>query len=108
MHTNNCKNLVRLMQEPERIVEVSWDVEKSNRFLAGLYVLSEQRSKFLSQISDSISDEDCNIVSVNLNAEDSLVNCIISIEVYDVEHLRRVIKKIKKVDGVILVDRLNE
>jgi guanosine-3',5'-bis(diphosphate) 3'-pyrophosphohydrolase len=108
VHTNNCKNLVRLMQEPERIVEVSWDVEKSNRFLAGLYVLSEQRSKFLSQISDSISDEDCNIVSVNLNAEDSLVNCIISIEVYDVEHLRRVIKKIKKVDGVILVDRLNE
>lgn len=108
VHTNNCKNLLRLMQDPERIVDVSWDVESGNRFLAGLYVLGERRNKFLSEITETIASNDCNIVNVNMNSEDSLVSCMLSIEVYDLAHLNKVISKIKKLEGVISVGRLNE
>lgn len=108
VHTNYCKNLQRLMQEPERIVDVSWDVEKGSRFIAGLYVLGERRNKLLTEITESITSTDSNIISVNMNAENSLVNCMINFEVYDLEHLNRVMTKIKKVDGVISVGRLNE
>jgi len=108
VHTNNCKNLLRLMQDPERIVDVSWHVESGNRFLAGLYVLGERRNKFLSEITETIANSDCNIVNVNMNSEDSLVSCMLSIEVYDLSHLNKVISKIKKLEGVISVGRLNE
>ncbi len=108
VHTNNCKNLLRLMQDPERIVDVSWDVESGSRFLAGLYVLGERRNKFLSEITETIASNDCNIVNVNMNSEDSLVSCVLSIEVYDLSHLNKVISKIKKLEGVISVGRLNE
>ncbi|NIA31383.1 MAG: TGS domain-containing protein, partial [Actinobacteria bacterium] len=108
VHTNNCKNLLRLMQDPERIVDVSWDVESGNRFLAGLYVLGERRNKFLSEITEAIANNDCNIVNVNMNSEDSLVSCMLSIEVYDLSHLNKVISKIKRLEGVISVGRLNE
>ena len=96
------------MQEPERIVDVSWDVEKGSRFLAAVFVLGERRNKFLSEISDSIANSDGNIVEVAMNSENSLVNCSLTIEVYDINHINSLMNKIKKIPGVISVGRLRE
>lgn len=108
VHTNACKNLSSLMQDPERIIEVSWDVETGNRFLAGLYILAERRNKLLSEISDAVNAGDGIIVKVNMTSEDSLVNCEMSIEVFDLNHLNKIIGKLRKLEGVISVGRLNE
>ncbi len=108
VHTNTCKNLIRSMQEPDRIVDVSWDVEKGSRFLSGVYILGERRNKLLPEITELVTASDGNISAVNMNSENSLVSCIMSIEVYDLEHLVRIIGKIKKLNGVISVDRLNK
>lgn len=108
VHTNSCNNLLRLMQEPERIIDVAWDVEKGSRFLAGLYVMGERRGKFLAEISDAVAAADGNIVGANMSSEVSLVNCILSIEVFDLDHLNRIVQKIKKVAGVISVNRWSE
>jgi GTP diphosphokinase / guanosine-3',5'-bis(diphosphate) 3'-diphosphatase len=107
VHSNRCKNLMRLIQEPERIIDVSWDVEKSNRFLAGLFILGERRNTLLSEISEIAAANDCTIVGVKMNAEDSLINCVLSIEVFDLNHLNTIMGKIKKVPGVMVVDRLS-
>jgi GTP diphosphokinase / guanosine-3',5'-bis(diphosphate) 3'-diphosphatase len=108
VHTNSCKNLISLMQDPDRIIEVSWDVDNGSRFLAGLYILGERRTNFLSEISDAVTNSDGLIINVNMNSEDSLVNCVLSIEVYDLNHLKKVITKLNKLDGIISVGRLNE
>ena len=108
VHTNSCKNLISLMQDPERIIDVSWDVDTGSRFLAGLYILGERRTNFLSEISNAVTNLDGFIINVNMNSEDSLVNCVLSIEVYDLNHLNKVITKLNKLDGIISVGRLNE
>ncbi|MBN1998894.1 bifunctional (p)ppGpp synthetase/guanosine-3',5'-bis(diphosphate) 3'-pyrophosphohydrolase [candidate division KSB1 bacterium] len=108
IHTNRCKNLHRLMQQPDRIVDVSWDVEKGRRFLAGLYIIGERKNKLLTDISETAAATDCNIVSVKMDTEDSLMNCVLSLEVYDLDHLKRVMGKIKRIPGVAFVDRLTE
>ncbi|MBD3378223.1 RelA/SpoT family protein [candidate division KSB1 bacterium] len=108
VHTNTCKNLIRSMQEPDRIVDVSWDVEKGSRFLSGVYILGERRNKLLPEITELVTTSDGNISAVNMNSENSLVSCVMSIEVYDLDHLIRIIGKIKKLNGVISVDRLNK
>jgi len=43
-----------------------------------------------------------------MTREDSLITCSLSIEVYDLDHLKRVINSINKIDGVISVKRFNE
>jgi GTP diphosphokinase / guanosine-3',5'-bis(diphosphate) 3'-diphosphatase len=108
IHTNACKNLLHLMQDPDRIIDVSWDVEKGARFLAGVYILGERRNKFVSDITDAVAVIDANIVGVSMNSEVSLMNCVLSVEVYDLDHLNRVIVKLRKVPGVISVGRLSE
>jgi GTP pyrophosphokinase len=108
IHTNACKNLLHLMQDPDRIIDVSWDVEKGARFLAGVYILGERRNKFISDITEAVAAIDANIVGVSMNSEVSLMNCVLSVEVYDLDHLNRVITKLRKVPGVISVGRLSE
>ena len=107
VHTNSSKNLIKLMQRPERIVDVSWDVENNNRFISGIYVLGERRKSFLSEISDSVNALDSNILDVNMTAENSLFSCHLTVEVYDLSHLQKLINTIKRISGVISVDRVN-
>ncbi|NLP12532.1 bifunctional (p)ppGpp synthetase/guanosine-3',5'-bis(diphosphate) 3'-pyrophosphohydrolase, partial [bacterium] len=108
IHTNDCKNLLKLMQDPDRIIDVTWDVEKGSRFLAGIYILGERRNKFIADVTEAAAALDCNIVGVSMNSEVSLMNCVLSVEVYDLDHLNRVIAKLRKMNGVISVGRLNE
>jgi len=108
LHTNNCRNLLKLMQDPDRIVEVSWDVDKNYRFVAGLNILSERKNNLLPNLSDTITRADCIIKSIKMTAEDSLITCTLSIEVYDLDHLKRVMNSINRIDGVISVKRFNE
>ena len=107
IHTNTCKNLVKLMQEPERIVDVSWATENKNRFIVGLQILGERRKAFLSEVSDTVNANDSNIIDVKMNTENSLFNCALTIEVYDLGHLQKLIGKIKKLPGVISVERIS-
>lgn len=106
IHANSCKNLLNLMQRTERIVDVSWDVDKNNRFLAGLYILGERRKDFLSEISEIVNTTDSTIINVNMRSDTSLFTCQITIEVYDLQHLTKIISKIKRITGVIAVDRI--
>ena len=68
VHTNSLQNLLRLMQEPERIIDVALDVDKENRFLAGLYILASAAAAFLADLSEAVSSSDGIITSANMNA----------------------------------------
>ncbi|MBN1352040.1 bifunctional (p)ppGpp synthetase/guanosine-3',5'-bis(diphosphate) 3'-pyrophosphohydrolase [candidate division KSB1 bacterium] len=107
IHRSDCKNILKLMLDPERKIDVEWDVERDRQFLARLKLLGEDRKHFLRDITESISSTDTNIVSIVMNAQDSLVHSIVIIEVRNLNHLIRVMSKISKVEGVISVERLN-
>lgn len=106
IHSNSCKNLVNLMQNPERIVEVKWDVESGDQFPVGLHILSERRKHFLSELSESINSADSNVIDVRMTSANSLFTCDVMIEVYDMNHLNKVIHRVKRLEGVITVERL--
>jgi len=111
IHRSDCKNILKLMENPERNIEVEWDVdgdlEQNKRFIVRLHMLGEDRKHFLRDVSDSISQTDTNIVSVEMRAQDSIVHSNIIVEVENLQHLTRVINKISKVNGVITVERLD-
>lgn len=107
IHRSDCKNVLKHMENPERNIEVEWDVEQSKRFMVRLHMLGEDRRNFLRDVSDSISQTDTNIVSVEMRAQDAMVHSNIIIEVENLQHLTRVLSKISKVKGVINVERLD-
>ncbi|MDZ7262873.1 MAG: TGS domain-containing protein, partial [candidate division KSB1 bacterium] len=107
IHRSDCKNVLRLMKDPERNIDVEWDVDRDKQFMVKLRMLAEDRKHFLRDVSETIASMDTNIVSVVMNTENSLVHSQVIIEVRNLNHLTRIINKISKVDGVISVERLD-
>ncbi len=107
VHRSDCKNIVHLVEHPERKIEVEWDVDKDKHFVVRLQLLGEDRRNFLLDVSQSISQTETNIVSIEMKVEDAIVHSTIILEVRNLQHLTRVIKKISQVKGVINVERLS-
>lgn len=107
IHRNDCNNVLKLLENPERKIEVTWDVEKDKHFVVRLQLLGEDRKHFLADVSESISQMDTNIVSLEMKVSDTIVHSTIIVDVRNLQHLTRIIKKISQVKGVISVERLS-
>jgi GTP pyrophosphokinase len=105
IHRADCPNALLLLADPERKIKVDWDVDKSQSFLVRLEVLVEERKNMLKDLTEAIADADTNIRSVEINADKTTASGSFLIEVKNLSHLNKTIKKIKKVKGVISVER---
>jgi RelA/SpoT family (p)ppGpp synthetase len=109
IHRRDCKNVNTMrLTDSERFVEVGWPSQDGNDFLVALYIYGKDRSGLLNDITHSISTyQNTNIRSVNIESKDKMVDGRIIIHVKNVEHLTRIIEKIRKVPGVQSVERFN-
>ncbi len=107
IHRADCPNLLSLMDDPERQVDVEWDVDRDRQFMVRLHLIGEDRRNFLRDVSEAIASSDTNIISVEMKSEDSLVYGNLIVEVKNLQHLTRVINKIDSVKGVIRIERLD-
>ena len=107
VHRADCPNLLALMEDPDRQVEVEWDVDRNRQFMVRLNLIGEDRKHFLRDVSEAIAKADTNIVSIEMKSVDSLVYGNIIVEVRNLQHLTRVINKIDSVKGVIRIERLD-
>lgn len=107
VHRIDCSNMLKLGNDHEKKIEVNWDVEKDHNFHVHLAILSEDRRDLLRDISQAISKNETNIVKVEFNLEDTLVKGNLVVEVNDLHHLTKVIHSIRKINGVISVERVD-
>ena len=105
IHRSDCPNALQMMMEDERKVEVRWDVGKDQSFMVKLEVLVEDRKNMLRDITQAISDADTNVRGAEIKGEEITSTGSFIIEVKNINHLNRTLKKIKKVKGVIQIER---
>lgn len=110
IHRVNCKNAPYLLiNHADRIVPVEWSRQKDVQFLAALRVIGEDRVGIVSDITTVISKSlKTNIRSITVDSEDGVFEGTIVLYVSDLEHLRRVIERIKRIDGIYGVYRFEE
>ncbi|MEK7727039.1 MAG: bifunctional (p)ppGpp synthetase/guanosine-3',5'-bis(diphosphate) 3'-pyrophosphohydrolase [candidate division KSB1 bacterium] len=107
VHRTDCKNTLPFVQNPERVIEVNWDVEPEKHFMVCLHLLGQDRKNFLRDVSEAIAHTDTNIVRIEMRGENSLVHSNIIVEVKNLHHLTQVISKIGKVAGVFSIERMD-
>jgi len=105
IHRADCPSAIELVQQPERTVPVSWSVARDQTFVVRLEVEVESRKNILVDITDSIADSNTNVRGAEINSGDTNSVGNFVIEVKNLGQLERVLKKIKKVKGVISVRR---
>ncbi len=105
IHRQDCPNVLNLSQDPERRVEIEWTAEQGDRFYVKLYTRGSDRRGILSDIAKAISDTGTNIQHADIRAVDGGMLGEFVVEVQDLPHLARVMKRISQIKGVLSVER---
>ncbi len=108
VHTTRCKNVKQLMVNRERIVEVEWAARpEKTAYAVKLLAITENRTGMIAGITGAISDLKTGIRDARASvAPDERGRIEVTVEVFDVKHLDKVISSIKSVSGVLDVERL--
>nr|MBN2278921.1 bifunctional (p)ppGpp synthetase/guanosine-3',5'-bis(diphosphate) 3'-pyrophosphohydrolase [candidate division Zixibacteria bacterium] len=105
IHRADCPAAQELITQPERTVPVSWSVSRDQTFVVRLEVQVESRKNILVDITDTIADSNTNVRGVQINTGDTSSIGVFIVEVKNLGQLERVLRKIKRVKGVISVRR---
>ena len=105
IHRQDCPNVLNLSQDPERRIEIEWTAEEGERFLVKLYTRGTDRRGLLSDIARAITDTGTNIQHAEFRAVDAGMLGQFVVEVRDLGHLKKVMKGVSQVKGVLAVER---
>jgi guanosine-3',5'-bis(diphosphate) 3'-pyrophosphohydrolase len=108
VHAASCSNVLNLMFDPERRIDVEWDSAGGDQapYTVRLTMQVEDRKGMLAEISAKVSDINTNITNMEARTgDDQQARIDMTVEIRDVKHLDKVIKSIKGVEGVLGVER---
>src|SRR6266478_1280913 len=110
VHSVNCPNVLNLMYEPERKIDVEWGKEEGApvAFPVKLTVFCDDRFGMLKQITAVISDKKTNIRNIEARTSNGQANVDVVIEIEDLKHLESIIQGVRKIPGVHDVQRLQK
>jgi GTP pyrophosphokinase len=107
IHRADCPNLLTIAAD-ERRVEIDWQESAGEAFAVRLVVNAEDRRGLYADIMQAVSATGTNIRGADLHTRDGSVFGTIFVEVDNLPHLEKVLKGVRKVKGVHLVDRHEE
>jgi GTP pyrophosphokinase len=110
VHSATCPNVVNLLYDPERRIEVEWDkspaADATARYTVKLTMEVEDRKGLLAAVSAKIADLNTNIRNMEARTDEARgARLDMTVEISDVKHLERVIKSLRGVEGVLGVER---
>jgi GTP pyrophosphokinase len=110
VHALNCPNVVNLMYEPERKIDVEWarDDETPASYPVKLTVFCDDRFGMLKQITGVIGDAKTNIRNIEARTNNGQASVDAVLDVADLQHLELILDGLRKIPGVHDVQRLQK
>jgi GTP pyrophosphokinase len=106
VHSATCPNVVNLLFDPDRRIDVEWDTGQDTPYTVRLKISVEDRRGILADVSSRIADIETNIKDVEATVGvDHRGSIRMTVEISDLKHLERVMRSIRDVDGVLAVER---
>ncbi len=107
VHRTDCINAADLQtHQGDRIVEVSWLAGAASVFLVNIQVEALDRSRLLSDVTRTLSDQHVNILSAAVStSKDRTAISRFTFEMADATHLDSVLSAVRQIEGVYDVYR---
>jgi guanosine-3',5'-bis(diphosphate) 3'-pyrophosphohydrolase len=107
IHSVNCPNVKRLLYQPEREIEVKWDLDKDVNYPAKISIQLTDRPGLMAEITATIAEANVNIRDIeskSYNNKRAMAHLVLNIN--SIKQLDRIIKLLKKIDGIYEVERI--
>jgi GTP diphosphokinase / guanosine-3',5'-bis(diphosphate) 3'-diphosphatase len=107
VHSTTCPNVVNLLYDPDRRIDVEWDKgREESRYTVKLTMEVEDRKGLLAAVSARVADINTNIKNMEAHTDEGQHARIdMTLEISDLKHLEKVIKSLRAVEGVLDVER---
>lgn len=106
IHRTDCPNISN-SQDTERFIEVNWDDENKASYPAEIQVRADDRFGLLSEITQKITDSDIGLMGLNARTDKDRIAIInLTLEIKDIDDLKVLMKKVRKIESVIDVYRV--
>ena len=106
VHSATCTNVVNLLYDPERKIDVEWDKSAdAATYTVRLSIQVEDRKGILAEVSSRIAGINTNIRNVEATVDDQRGRIDMTVEISDVKHLQKVVKALRNIEGVLDVER---
>ena len=108
IHRNNCPNAKQLRSNyAYRILSAKWKSKKGNAFITGLEFTGIDIVGVVKELTTIISEEEeINMKSLNFDTNDGVFEGEIMLYVFDKSHLEKLIKKLRNINGIEKVVRI--
>lgn len=109
IHRKDCVNIINIAKTASnKIIAVDWPRKNDSLFVAGIKIRGEDIPGLLNNISNSITTyRNTNIKAINMYSSDSVFHGTITVYVEDLEHLNRLMEKLKKHKSIFSVERFD-
>jgi guanosine-3',5'-bis(diphosphate) 3'-pyrophosphohydrolase len=113
VHSKSCPNVTNLMYESDRRIFVEWARPKiigaaKATYPVKLTVSCDDRAGLLKQLTAVISDDNTNIRHMDVRTDDHRADIDVTIDIEDVKHLDRIVSGIRKIPGILDVQRVKK
>jgi GTP pyrophosphokinase len=106
IHRVDCSNFANLAAlHPERIIETDWGGHPEGAFPVDIVVDAHDRQGLLRDVSDVFTREKLNVIAVNTQSKQGKAHMSFTIEVTNVQQLKRMLIEMHEVEGVVAVRR---
>jgi GTP pyrophosphokinase len=105
IHNSACPNVQSLLYEADRRVPVEWSSAAEAIFPVRLVIRTEDRPGMLAAITAAISEAKSNIRFLETHTDNLQARITVSLEIADRKQLERIVAGIKKLPGVLDVER---
>ncbi|EOU1659403.1 bifunctional (p)ppGpp synthetase/guanosine-3',5'-bis(diphosphate) 3'-pyrophosphohydrolase [Clostridium perfringens] len=110
VHRKDCSNFKAIVEKQrEKVVDISWGTEKGTAYVAELEVKAEDRMCLLSDVMLVITDSNLSLLSLNAKSgKNGVANINIQVKIDNIEQLKELMKKIRRIQGILDVYRVNK
>ena len=106
VHRRDCAGLARLISRyPERMISAQWGEGAGQVYPVDFVVRANDRQGLLRDVTEVLSREKINVVAVKTQSRNEGASMNFTVEVDDVDHLRRALATIENVRGVVAAAR---
>ena len=103
IHRQVCPNILRV-SEKERLVKVSWG-QPSKTFIVPIQIKAYDRQGLMSDISNIISDENVNLIDMNMKMTQHLADIRLVVGVQGISQLSRILTRLESLQNVFEAKR---
>lgn len=109
IHRQDCPNIQQqLKSESERFIEVEWEADdETSSYPVDIEITGYNRKGFLNEVLQTVSEAKTNISAISGRSDKNKVTTILmTINIHNLDHLQKVVDKVKTIKDIYSVRRI--